>query len=124
VKCAPAEAKVFRGEQGVPIVSCERAIDQKEFSCIEIHLFKLRCARGNVTDPKVRRLNHFGSRQKYRSLHDVTQLADIPRPGVSLERTDRIRTKALDLFPVAPCEFVEKFFRQNRDIVWSLPEGR
>ena len=32
VKCTPAEAKVFRGEQSVPIVSCECAFDQKEFS--------------------------------------------------------------------------------------------
>src|SRR5262245_28419076 len=63
-------------------------------------------------------------REYHRPLDLVLELADVPRPGVTLEAPERLRGEAADALLVTDASELEKVLGQDRDVAAALAQRR
>ncbi len=60
----------------------------------------------------------------HRALHQIAQLANVPRPGISLQHVDVLFRDRLDALPERLREFLDEAPHQHRDVLDPLAQRR
>src|ERR1700730_18306728 len=94
------------------------------FHRFQIHFLQNVSSAGSGLQSEIVRLDGGGSCEQNRSLHHVSQLANIAGPRISTQRLKCLWTHIKALFPVTRRELSKKVPRQFRDIINPLAQGR